>query len=445
MARYFNDVSEEGPRESVPLEQSEPAPQKKGYFSHLSEEPSRTRSLLSAFPKGLMKGAESLGNLHNPLASIFGNRENSLERQALEQALPTQQGHSEEELLGTAGELTPSVLFGPGGMGLKVGQIAAGTAGKHLLKQMGAPEIVQDIGSAVGMVAPQGIRAVLGKKIIPSKSQEDVFNLLKSHGMSDKQIVPFIQNKKKTNILAKWTKGMINRDKVRDEGKTISESIYGSILDRGDKLSPLKGTKKSAFVKTFNSTLDDIPYNFRKLIKEDIDVLNSSPMGWRNLREFEGAINQKIGNLEGGKAILGKMKSPINMGERMLSQDLFNEKKIMNKAYSSHKNLLKNLKSGDVEKLLNKGEIGMLVLGLITGNPLLLKGMAIKKGAEFAVSRFLVSPRFQGIQRKLIEGVKKNNEGTVLNLTTKILEDLENYISHDKKNESEQNIDQHQQ
>ena len=48
---FFSDLDDQ-PTESTPV--------KKGYFPDLEEEPSRTRSVLSALPKGLIKGAKSL-------------------------------------------------------------------------------------------------------------------------------------------------------------------------------------------------------------------------------------------------------------------------------------------------------------------------------------------------------------------------------------------------
>ena len=413
------------------------APKSKGFFSDLEKEPSRTRSLLSAFPKGLVKGVQGLNNLRDPIGTMLGG--GKLDTAIAERVLPTQKGKFAEEALETAGELAPSIATGPGRLGAKAVQLGVGALSKSALKEAGAPEILQDVGSAALSSIPQGIRGALSKAISPSKAQKPIYDMLKNSGMTDKQIVPFIQSKKKVNALAKWTKSFINKEKVAAAGKPVSENIYRTIEQKGETLPPLTGPKRIAFNKSFNNQLEDIPYFFRDMIKKDVDRLKSSPLNWKNLREFEMAVSNKVKDAEGGKAVLNSMKDPINLAERMLSPELFKEKQIMNQAYSQHKNLLKKLTSGDIEKFLNKGEIWATGLYLLSGN-WLLKGLAIKKGTEFALSKFLTSPRFQGMGRKLLSAMKKNNSGAVVNLTTKMMEDLNKFVKEESNDYSEQNV-----
>ncbi len=311
-------------------------------YEEAPKEVSRTRSLLSAFPKGLIRGGKQLSQLQDPISSAissFAQNKPDLEEELSQRFLPTQKGQFAEEVLETAGELTPSFAMGPGGFGAKAAQVAGGSLSKNVLKQMGAPELVQDIGAGVGSAIPGGIKAILSKKINPSSAQKEVYEMLKGHGISDKDITPFIQSKKKSDILAKWVKPFINKDRLEKQGKPVSETIYDSIKKKGSALPPLSGAKKASFLKTFEDDLKEVPYFFRDSISKDVERLKTSPLTWDNLRDFELAINNKIKGAEGGKAVLGTLKKSIGLGERMISQDLFNEKQLMNKAYSQQKNL----------------------------------------------------------------------------------------------------------
>src|SRR5689334_24810801 len=120
---FFSDL-EESPKENTP-----PAT-KTGFFGDLKEEPSRTRSLLSAFPKGALKGAYSLGKLTDPFASIIGSEPSKMEKQALETVLPIQEGRFAEGALESAGEMAPGFALGGEGLFAKALQIGVGALAK---------------------------------------------------------------------------------------------------------------------------------------------------------------------------------------------------------------------------------------------------------------------------------------------------------------------------
>src|SRR3990167_6843952 len=101
---FFSDLEE------VPENQ-----RKGGFFSDLPEETSRTRSILSAFPKGLIKGATTLSEMHDPISSFikgFKEKRPDLQEKLTERFLPTQKGNVTEDILETAGEMAPSFALG---------------------------------------------------------------------------------------------------------------------------------------------------------------------------------------------------------------------------------------------------------------------------------------------------------------------------------------------
>lgn len=417
---YFSDLEE------VPS--TPKAPVRGGYFSDLPEEPSRTRSVLSAFPKGLIKGAASLGAIRDPLSMIIPPISKH-EEHALEKTLPTQKGRRAEEILETAGELTPAFAVGPEGLFTKAAQIGAGALSKFALKEMGAPEIAQDIGSALFSTAPQAIGGALSKKLLPKASQKEVYNLLKNYGFSDKEITPFIQSEKKAKWLAKTARGFLDPDKFKEETKPIGELVYASIREKQKDLPPLTGLRKTSFLHQLKEKIDQIPYTYTDLIKKDLDKLKSSDLTFKSFRDFEAALNRKIGSQEGGKAVLGILKEPINFGERMLSPELYKEKEIMNRAYKSrmdiYDRLPENVKGNLLEKAGNLGPLGALALAYTFGLPTAIKGVALKKGSEIVATKLLTSPRFQNMQDKLFKALRDGNKGAIVHLVSKMQDEVD--------------------
>lgn len=413
-----------------------------GFFGDLSEEPSRTRSVLSAFPKGILKSYESIQSMHDPIGSFIsslgGKSPNKqLEEKAIERFLPTQKGKFIEDVLETAGENAPFFALGPESLATKGLQIGSSALAKQGLKRMGAPELAQDIGGGIAAVAPQGIAGALSKKIIPSSAQKEAYELLKNYGFSDKTITPFIQNKHKLNILSKFSKPFLSKQNIKKDLSTISEKIYQDLLNQGEKLPPLQGMRKTAFLQNLQKEENKIPSFHRKLIQDEIEKIKNSPINYKSLRDFELSINNKIKSTEGGKEVLGILKEPINLGQRLISPEIYQKKQIMNKIYKSGKDFQKKISSDVSDKLLKAGEMGTLITGLLTLNIPLISKVGIKKGSELALSKFLTSPRLQSMRSKLLQSIKNDNQSATINLTSKIMEGINRYLSHRKVNSEE--------
>ena len=423
---FFSDL-DQGKQESPRV------PVKKGFFSDLEEGPSRKRSLLSAFPKGLLKGAHSLGKLHDPMALLTGSQPSQMESMALEQVLPTQKGQFAEETLETAGELAPSFAIGPEGLFTKAAQIGLGAVSKNILKQAGAPEIAQDIGAAVLSVSPQALKGALSKKLLPKASQKEVYEMLKGHGFSDKDITPFIQSEKKAKWLSKFARSFLEPEKFKKETQPVADAVYGAIREKQKDLLPLKGLRKVAFMQQLDAKLQDIPYTYTDLIKKDLQKLKSSKLSFKDLSDFEAALNRKIGSEQGGKAVLGLLKEPIDFGERLLSPELHKEKSLMNKAYKSRMDIYDRLPESARGSLMEKagkwGPVGGIALAYAFGLPFALKTYALKKGADFAAMKALTSPRFQNMQDKLLESIKSGNKGSAIQLISKMQDEVNKYFS----------------
>lgn len=396
-------------------------------FEEAPQEISKSRSVLSAFPKGLLKGTSALGSLHDPITAFFSKKNIPHENEVIEKTLPTRKDEPLEQFLETAGELAPTFALGPENWALKGAQIGLGAATKQALKEAGAPDIVQELGSAIGPLAAQGIRGALSKKLSPNMAQKEVYDFLKGYGFSDKQITPFVQSERKSRWLAKTARGFLDPEKFKEETKSIPELVYASIREKQAQLPPLAGARKTAFFQQLDKQMQKIPYTYTDMISKDLKKLRSSELSFKNLRDFEAALNHKIGSSEGGKEVLGILKEPVNFGERLLSQDLYKEKELMNRAYRSRMNIYDKLpedaKGSVLEKVSSLGPLGAAAAAYAFGVPFAVKGYVLKKGSELAAAKLLTSPRLQNMQQKLTRAILEENKGSIINLLSKI-EDL---------------------
>jgi hypothetical protein len=133
-------------------------------FDQLAKQkPSRTRSLVSAPIRGAVKSLHDISALVslNP-ESREGGKFHAKDRELIEKFLPTQD-EAPERWLERAGGLAPTIASGPGGWAAKGLQIAAGTTGGEIAKELGFDELGQGIGELAGLAGPGLIKAASRK------------------------------------------------------------------------------------------------------------------------------------------------------------------------------------------------------------------------------------------------------------------------------------------
>src|SRR5688572_15871117 len=145
---------------------SESQKKSSSFFSDLEDEPSRARSLLSALPKGIIKG---IGDMVGPPRT--GAVPQELGMKLTEKFLPTQKGRGAEEVLGFAGENIPALAMGEGGLIKKGIQAGAGALAKKGAKELNLPEWAQEIVNVGGMAGPSAIKSAGSKVLSPNSKQ----------------------------------------------------------------------------------------------------------------------------------------------------------------------------------------------------------------------------------------------------------------------------------
>lgn len=115
---------------------------------------SKTRSVISAPIKGIIKGAEQLTGSFDPSQIILSNleKEPSLLKQLTEKVLPTKQ-ETAEQLLERAGEIAPSAALGGNVLGTILGSLSGAVLGE-IAKEEGIGPAGQGLAEAAGMSIP---------------------------------------------------------------------------------------------------------------------------------------------------------------------------------------------------------------------------------------------------------------------------------------------------
>lgn len=366
------------------------------------EEPSRLRSLISAPLKGLVKGAAKF----SPLPS-FGPVPVKLGERVTEHFLPTQKKTAEDILEFTA-ENAPLALMGEGGLAKKGIQAVSGALAKKGAKELDLPEWAQEIVGGLGMAAPDVVKGVSKAAISPSAKQKPIVDYLRSQGLSEKQITPLIQDKKKLNYLSKISSKFEKKDPFIKGIKEKLGGIFEDIREKGSQGSVLEGEKLYQFEENFDKAMEKVPRMYRRLIKAEIEDLNKHPINFKELHDFNKAINAIVGNVEGGKAAVGLLKEPIEKAMQSLSPGLYSELKMANNVYSRLSGFMDKMTKRDWESLLSLGQTGGLITGILTLNPGMM-GTALGSAAgRLALKKILTSPRLQGVHRKMWEAFLNN-------------------------------------
>lgn len=402
--REFGTQVEDAPKEKPRFKEFgkvvETAPEQKTAFKEFGtpyEEPSRTRSLLSAVPKGIIKAARSI----SPLPSTGPIPEKLAER-LTEQFLPTQE-KLPEELLERTGKLAAYSAGGAGSLAGKAIRAGTGALLGQTTKELGGGEVAQNIAELASLGFPG-----LTKDMPIKKAQERVVGFLKEKGFTPNEITPLLQSPRKLARLAKFaSKGEKTNKLMRDTYQKF-DNVYSGIRDEGTNLPGLSGEKYDRFVSDFDAKLDRIPKFYRRLMKEEIEDLRNSPHTFSDLVDFNQAVNARVGGVTGGKAWLGTLKEPIEKGLNLIDPQLASDYKLANSLYAKRAEVAKHLRTKEIDDLISLGEAGAVIAGIADQNMgVLSKGMSTI-GARVLAREMLINPRLQNISLRMEKAIKNN-------------------------------------
>lgn len=377
-------------------------PNVNGKFELIEEGPSRTRSLVSAPVKGAVKGAHNLASLSDPFKALLGlNEMTSLQKKALEMALPTQDNPLEKGLE-RAGKIAVSAIGGPESLLARGARTAAGAALGQVAEESGAPEWAQSLAELLAFVSPKP-----GKGLLPKKSQTEAVEFLRSKGLTDQEITPLLKSEKRIRTLGRLSK---KGDKTETLTKGISNKLgesYDILKNQGsDKF--LKGNDIIQFDDKLSDTLNKIRPRFARLIEKDVEALRNKGISQKNLIDFYQDINDIVGAEKGGKAVLGTLKAPIMEGLQKIDPKAAKEFSKLNEFYAKKAVLSKALKPDMIDNWLRKGKVYASIAGLATGNLAFLKGALGQEIGSRIFRELLINPRLQNLSDQMLKAIKNN-------------------------------------
>lgn len=400
---FFNSLGKE--ETATTQESSDP-------LSFLGKDISRTRSVLSAFPKGVIKEIATLGSMASPTHTFMQPGSQEFIENQLEEYLPTLEGPA-EDILQFAGEFAPTAAFGAGGLAAKGGRVLAGGVAKKGAKEAELPEWMQDIVGVAGMSLPDALKSVSSKTLKTVPKQQQITDFLKSQGLTDKEITPIIQNPKKISWLSK---AAFKYEEKSPFLKGIQEKLgglYEDIRVRGQSGNYLQGPNLYKFENNFNGILEKLPRRHRRLVEKEIEELMNNPIDFTSLHDFNIAVNDIIKGTKGGKASIGKLKVATHDAQKSLDPNLFSDLRLTDEAYSKLMNFTDKMTKKNWDGLAKAGDIAKTITGSLILNPammgLSLKGLPAAIATRYLLRQMLVNPRLQNIHRKLQEAVMKNN------------------------------------
>lgn len=371
------------------------------------QEQGKLSSVLSAGTKGLIKGGRSFSPLPN-LGAISAEQAQNL----MQQFLPSQEGGL-EDIAEFTGENIPAVSMGAGGIGSKLLSALTGSLAKKGAKELGAPEMLQDVIGGAGMNAPALSKAALSKTLQPSKKQLEVVNYLKNKGFTERQITPLIQDKKKVSYLSKVAIKEDEKGKLASGIKEGFNDIYDSIKSKGQS-KILEGNGLANFTDDLNRRLSKMPPKVRRLAEQSVNDLFSEPVTFKSLSEFKTNVGEASEAAQGVKKYVGILKEDAQKAMEHLDSSLAAENKFVDSMYGKYKNFTEKMTIKDGEKYL----------ALKKFSPAAAAFMALKFGimpkvfiagalTPITAKEFLTNPRLQRIHAKMWKEFKSGNMKTV--------------------------------
>ena len=391
--------------------------------------PEKGTSLAHAGAKGLIKGGRQFNPI--PHGSPISNE---LAGNLMERFLPTRKGNAEDIVEFTAENL-PLAFMGEGGLIKKGLSALTGSLSKKGAKEINLPEWAQEIAGGLGMAAPGIGQAAASKALRPSSSQNSIVDFLKSKGLSDKDITPIMQDKKMLSFLSKaalkyekkepWIRGIKNQignifDDIRTKGRNSTFSSNNDLIN---------------FENEFNQKLNKLPRRHRKLIQKEVDDLMNNPVDFTELHDFYKAVNDIVKDVEGGKASIGILKEPVERAQLKMNPDLYKELKMTNESYSRLSDFTDKMTKKNWDSLLNLGQAGGALWGLLTMNPALLTKTGVVGATRFTAKQMLSNPRLQNIHLKMWDAFLKNDIPLSLKLSNLMKDETEKALKNKKSKE----------
>ena len=324
-------------------------------------------------------------------------------------------------------------LLGLGSLG------AGGIAGQGVEELTGSPiaGLLAELG--LGIAGP----AALSNRLAPSKSSQRAVDTAKRLGLQETEIAPAVTGKLQQR-LSKFLGKKEEASKISEKSRKAIGGMLDQIKGEARDLPPLsaksqskliiqlkdlknhlaEGTFKSADTKHVISELENFIEKSHSHKFTPIELIN-------DYEEINKIVNWN--NVKNGKKSFVKVKKFLTAALEQESPELASDFQDANLLYSNVKKFQKIL-GKDYQNVLDKGEELGMIYALGTFKPLLASKLAGVHIGRKALTRYLLSPRGQGLMKKGLEAAKNNRAQHLIKINETIEKDLKKRSSKAQPN-----------
>lgn len=393
------------------------------------ETPSRLRSLVGAYPKGLI--SETGTQIRQALSAfpkLFGldqQLQGTLKtepeaQEEIQRIFPTQEDFP-EKILERAGRLTPYTATGGGSVLGTATRTGLASLLGQTAEEAGLPPAAQSIAEIFALGVP-----AFSKKITPTAIQKPLVEGGREIGMTEKEITPLIHGKEK-KILPKVSFKKFRTQKALEKSKTALDTAAEKLETHPSMdvvlASPQANTVMNNIDKIISSKFSS---DERKLIKGDLEFLKSSPKSLGDFYKFFRDLNKVISKNPEARKTLNLLKPEINNAIKEISPEFAKTFDLTNKLYSNYFNINEKLTPHwqDIFKSLAGRGVGHAILGPLLGYVPSLVVTAGEVGARNLAREMLINPRFQNLSKQIVKSLNENKIGIASQLWKRLTEEI---------------------
>lgn len=397
----------------------------------------KVESVLSAGTKGLGKGVLDLGTSlgANKLAESYYkelmegedappfNAQETRQRidQRLDQILPSQEGFA-ESTAERAGRMIPGFALSPGGALRKAASVLGGALSGQAAEESGAGPWGQAGAEILGSILAGAPSAKLRPK--SGSRQEQLIDLARRQGLSEKEIAPAIQSEKKISLLAPLAhKGRSTVKKIEDSRSAIGR-IYQN-LEKSEQAKRIFSEKEqTSLLMDLTDELQSLPRGIRNLIVDDAkDLLKSQPNA-ASLMNFYRDVNYYIGK---GNGRLGGVRKVL---EDHLTTHLGEDFKAANELFANVRKLGIRVRPDLASHFHDFRIASDLSSALLQNDKRGIMRAVAEIASRLGSSKFLTSPYLQHIPQKLLDSAKRGSVEDAKKILTIMLNKADGEVSN---------------
>ena len=400
----------------------------RGALNMLTEQMHTTRGLLEKLPFV----GEQFEQANINLEEMEPTQEEKVKK--IEDLFPIQEDRFAEQALERTGKILPVAMMG--GAGPLSSLMRSGAAGGlgETVKKLGGGPILQGIAETVPFLLPQ-----MGKKIPVSQSESKMAEFARSQGMTEEELALALKKGglKDQLALKLASKGEKTR-RLTDATYNRLSNIWNNLKSSYGGTTPLDPVKSSRLINDMSQKMSKMPSAVTQKIQKDFNDFIGTQMNGENIIDFWQKLNYYI---DKGDRVLGMIKPDLENAAKEISNSFGEDFMLANQLYKNFKTTTSALRPSLADKLVDFGEAGLVVKGIVSRDLGLLKTALGAVGGRKLAQELVTNPRLQQLVNRLSAGINSNRPAIVNQLFSKLQYEIGKTDAQAAKKLSEFNVE----